>query len=217
VTKQVLKAHADAYGDFENGVNNLARELTRHALHMARVGDGVDPYPAPREHPLLHECVQRRPDGTWVPDYEIVDVIPCQPGELRQRKDALISLVGQAEHAAMRALLPVGKWRAHDIRWSELIVAGNIAGQKALLEINTINTKRIVDDQEPMPIDEIQAKINEAVQASYSSDDAVFLDQYNTFKKCIDAIVRHAARMSSDVEDLDETNLHLWKMEPFPT
>lgn len=200
MTQEVLKAVADAFGDFDKLIADHTQEMTRHVAHMEFVRTGqADPYPAPQAHPLITACV-RQVGSVFIPDYKIVDTLKVAPGELRQRQDQLLQQISQAEHNAICAVLPRGKWRAHDLRHSDIIRVDN----KRFSELRKI-------DPSLAEVDVLQLVLD-----GRSKEDAEFISKHEERRTLCDKIGRHAARLMSEVEDLTEANLHEWKMEPFP-
>lgn len=111
---------------FDKAVRAHAAELTAHQVHMKAVAQGkAQAYPPPSVHPEIDAAIRRvkNADGYFfIVDYQIVDMIPIENGDVaafNTRKEELTQQVLQMEQAAISALLPKGKWRLLHLQYQD--------------------------------------------------------------------------------------------------
>ncbi len=123
MTTRIVRAQVSELRDFDAHVAFMCKELAQHDAHMALVTQGkATPYPAPEGHPLVMSAIKKIGDGSYQPDYELVEnPSPKDDEELRSVKNHLLNSVATAEATAITNVMPLGRRRLFDLRHSEVI------------------------------------------------------------------------------------------------
>jgi hypothetical protein len=123
---------------FARAVQMYASEMQSYRTHLANVA--ADPvnfqaYPAPTASPDIAASIN---PTTLQPDYEIVDYLPVEKGDIRAlelRKDELHHQVQQMEAVAQHNLLPARKWRLAGLEYERAV---NVPVSVRTLEDNQV-------------------------------------------------------------------------------
>ena len=117
------KIHRSKISDpaaFDRAVHAQANELAAYQTHMFLVAQRkAQAYPPPSVHPDIDAAVRRVKNKTgdaysFVVDYQIVDTIPVEDGNVpafNARKEELSQQIMHMEQQALHKVLPKGKWR----------------------------------------------------------------------------------------------------------
>jgi hypothetical protein len=109
---------------FARAVQMYASEMQSYRSHLANVA--ADPvnfqdYPAPTAPPDIMSSIN---PTTLQPDYEIVDYLPVERGDIRAlelRKAELHHQVQQMEDVSQHNLLPARKWRLAGLEYTKAV------------------------------------------------------------------------------------------------
>ena len=193
MTHQVKKSVADFIGDFPKKVDQFSSDLSAWAAHMQRVATDAGnlrlkdherhaPYPRPTAHPDIEQSVAE--DGR--PDFEIVDDGPPPEVRLAMKKNELLAQVSMAEQAAIDNVVSPPKRRYFEIRRAEI----NHIERQA-------EADRVAGRKSAKPM---------------SKEDREFAAADESRRSKVDAIIRKAAKMHHDIDDLTLDNIDAWKM-----
>lgn len=165
------------------------------AAWQVEKGSRHEPYPRPSAHPDIVAAVATitGADGgiTYVPDFEIVDDDPTPEQILAVKKATLLHAVCQAEANALKAVqLPAGKQRAAQLLEIDIRDKDNQAAVELLADAKAKNIDVANID--------VAAEVDKRRDAKLTQHLA---DQESRRVK-VDAIVRAAAQVMSDIEDL---------------
>lgn len=204
MTHTVKKSIATFLGNFPERVDKFAAELSGWAAHMQRVATDAGnlklkpeerhaPYPRPTTHPDVEMSVNEN----FQPDFVIADDGPTEDEALAAKKNELYQLVSAAENAAIDAVEHPAKRRFFGIRRAEIAQADKKAGEAAA------RSKSGLD----------QDGLDKAIKKARKKEDAEFLAQSDARQSRIDEIIRAAAKMHHDIEDLTIDTVDSWKMD----
>jgi hypothetical protein len=169
-----------------------------HAEKLAR----HEPYPQPIAHADIVASVATKigEDGktTYVSDFEIVNDDPTPEQVLARKKDVLLQAVTRAEQEAlMRVQLPIGKQRAANLLEADIRARdGQLANELAA-------------DAKAHP--DIAAEIEKRRDPAHTQH----LDDQESRRSQVDAILRAGAKAMSDVEDLTMDNIDAFEIPSF--
>jgi hypothetical protein len=122
--RSILPPQGKGEDAFARAVQMYASEIQTYRSHLANVAaNPVDFqfYPAPVAPPDVVASIN---STTLQPDYEIVDYLPVEKGDIRAlelRKDELHHQVQQMEAVAQHNLLPARKWRLAGLEYTQAI------------------------------------------------------------------------------------------------
>lgn len=122
MTHKVLRRSIISEDAFAKAVQLYASEMQSYRAHLANVA--ADPlnyqaYPAPQAPADIMASIN---PTTLQPDYEIVDYLPVEKGDIRAlelRKAELLHQVQQMEAVAQHNLLPQHKWRLAALQFEQ--------------------------------------------------------------------------------------------------
>lgn len=209
MTHRVRKSVAQYLGDFPALVEKHATELSAWTAHMKRVEvDAANPKLRPDEkhapypRPTAPADVELSIGEGLAPDFEIEDDGPTPDQILSAKKNALFNAVSAAEAAAIDAVTPLAKRRFLHIREAE-IRRDDLARQADVLAKNA-NAGALAPE-----------KLAAAVKKLRCREDNDFVAQAQARQARIDAIIRAAAKMHHDIDDLTIDTVNSWTMPPF--
>lgn len=182
---------AQAGTDFEARVE--AHRQTKLAHHQT-VG-----VPAPAEHPLVEAAVKRVSRGADPDDY-VADFEVIEP-TLEEKKRDLVAQIGKDQQAALEGAMTSGKRRVHIFAVSDLRV-------KIAADYASATEKTRADKVDPPSLDDFLKILPPSETALLAMHDRLLAHQ--------DKIMRHAAKLHAQIEDLTSADIDLWKPEPFP-
>ena len=212
MTRKVYKSQIGP--GFEATVAAHAKEMRDWREHMGRVAaderagvTGINkhvPYHRPTHHPMILKSVNENDQA----DYVIIDDSPTPEEILESKKMALHGQLAEAERIAIVAIVPPAKARAFNLRENDI----NVADSKLVIAKPGIlsKIKVVVGLEEKVSIMDEITKMRPAA-------DTQFLAEQADRRSKVDAIVRTAASISSQIEDLTIDNIDAWKMPAFPT
>jgi hypothetical protein len=137
MTHKVLRRNVPNEDAFAKAVQMYALEMQSYRTHLEALGrDPINfqAYPAPTAPPDIMASIN---PATLQSDYEVVDAIPVEKGDivaLELRKSELHHQVQQMEAIAQHNLLPARKWR--------------LAGLEYERAMNTPEADRVIEDNE---------------------------------------------------------------------
>ena len=204
MTHVVKKSVATVLGDFQGRVDKFASELSAWAAHMQRVATDAGnlklkpeerhaPYPRPTAHPDVEMSVNEN----FQADFSIADDGPTEDEVLSAKKNELYSRVSAAEKEAIDAVEHPAKRRFFNIRRAEVAKADKKAAEAA------VRSKSNLD----------QDGLDKAIKKARKKEDADFIAQSDARQARIDEIIRAAAKMHHDIEDLTIDTIDSWKMD----
>ncbi|MES2167950.1 MAG: hypothetical protein V4458_13115 [Pseudomonadota bacterium] len=199
MTHTVKKSVADHIGDFPGAVAKFAGELSAWSAHMKRVDadannlaikpiDKHAPFPRPTAHRDIDLAVN---SDTFQPDYVVEDDGPTPEQRLELKKIELFNQVAAAEQAALNAVTPPMKRRFLKIRQAEI--------QKSDLD----RAEQLKD----------KPNFKKAMRSARAKDENDFIDDHDRRQQRMDEIIRKAAKMQHDIDDLTIDNVDEWEME----
>lgn len=165
-----------------------------------------EPYPKPIAHPDIVAAVAANigADGniTYASDFEIVNDDPTPEQILAVKKAALLQAVQQAEVEALKAVqLPLGKRRAANLLEGDIHAKDSELAKDLAADAKAHAWKNI----------DIVAEVEKRRDPKHTQHLA---DQESRREK-VDAIVRAAAQIMSDIEDLRSENIDDFVMPSF--
>jgi hypothetical protein len=195
-----------AWADYAAKKDPGAAFLKDNAAYQAEQLTRNAPYPKPIGHPDIIASVATKAgdDGrvTYVPDFEIVDDDPTPDEILAAKKTDLLSKISIAEQEAInRAELPLGKRRA------ATLLEADISQLDAQAANDLINKTPEAD----------RAKLDIAKELKKRRDPkhTQHLQDQESRRAKMEAIVRAGAQAMSDVEDLTIDNVDSFQIPTF--
>ena len=201
---KVPKSTSDSFGDFLGKVVAHGAELKQWAEHMDRVARDAknpnlveaarhEPYPRPTAPADIEHSVGE----DFQPNFEIIDDGLTADQKLAIKKNTLFSVVTAMENAALEAIVPSSKRRFFAIRESEVLASDRDA------------QLRLMDEGKPMT----RKQLDDVALKARSDEDARFMDEQAERRIKMDDIIRRAAKMHHDIEDLTAENVDAYKPE----
>lgn len=170
-------------------------------------------FPKPIGHPDVEKSIVLQDGHTFVADYEIVDDTPTPDQILRAKKDTLIVAVRGVEQQELEKLLPpVGKRRAIGYRKQDIATSDNDRVRELAIKINTTD-----DDDEKKSLLKLMSNAQAYHISERPVDDTVFLAEQKQLDTAHNAVLRWAALVESDIEDLTESDIDAWAMPTPPS
>ena len=220
---EIVRAQGTA-DEFAEEVRKHARNLKEHAdHHRGKAADFAHRYPAPNPHPAVDLAVKRNDDGTFAPDYEIVDDVA--PALFLRKKQERLAAVGRIEHIAAAQIIPPGKARAWALRHGDILRDEQTKLERAVVardeEVRAYQHSSGILDRAAIMLglagrpkfksnDELAAEI----LAARGKDDAAFMADYDARMKSMDRLNRHSAQMHAEIEDLTPETVDAWRPSP---
>jgi hypothetical protein len=179
-------------------IDNAAYQAEKLARH--------EPYPKPIGHPDIIASVATKvgDDGsvTYVPHFEIVDDDPTPDEILAAKKIDLLSKISAAEQEAIdRAELPLGKRRA------AALLEADISAEDAKVATDLI-------DKTP-EANRAQLDIAKELKKRRDPKHTQHLQDQESRRAKIEAIVRAGAQAMSDIEDLTADKIDTFEIPSF--
>ena len=200
--------------NFSVSAHQHAKDLNDHKQHMGLVDQQKNlpkeerthqSYPAPMAPNLIDQAVQRREDGVFVADFQIVNDRPSTEQlaakRLREKKVALITKVSEVEADLIKKVSGGYKHRAFQFRYGDIARADNGRASAIVAKLGKGVTHQ-----------EIKAQI----EADRPADDTKFKVEHEARLLAAEGILRHAAELHSQIDDLTPQNVDAWTMAPFP-
>ncbi|MCP3444591.1 hypothetical protein [Bradyrhizobium sp. CCGUVB14] len=158
----------------------------------------------PVRRPVAHPDVAAAVNNDGHVDFEVVNDDPTAEQVLRGKKNELLGQIHRAELEAIdRALPPLGKRRHANLHESDIHAADN-AVRQALAD-EAVAKKSELDASD----------VEKAVLARRPKHHTQHLADQESRRAKVDAIVRAAAQVMSDVEDLTADNIGSFKIPAF--
>lgn len=182
------------FADYAKEKNPVAAFRQAMDVYEANVATRHQPYKPPEPHQLVAFVLAN--GGT----FEVLNDDPTPEQILAEKKLVLIHQISSAEAAAVQSVMPpIGKQRAYNLREAD-IGAADVA-----------RANKLIADGETDPV-----KLQKAVEKGRPADDTAHLRAQADRRTKVDAIIRAASQMMSDVEDLTIENIDAWRMTPLP-
>lgn len=163
-----------------------------------------DPVPRPMAHEVIENSIHEEKtndETSFVSDYEIIDDDPDNEILLRQKKDALLHQIIEAENATLaRMELPPGKRRLANLQEAEIIAKENDEITKLVNRRGSVMSPKDFDD------------IQKSVISSRSKHDNDHIINQKKRRDQSATIVRRAAEIMSEIEDLTIENIDAYKL-----
>jgi hypothetical protein len=190
----------DLLNNFSLSVQQHALDLATHYTHMEEVvkqavlPDGYEgkthqAYPTPHTSPLIDQAVRRDTNGKFIPDFQIInDRASTEQLAVRRLRKKKDALTTLVTEEETRCL--------------ETIIP---ARKRRFLQIQyaDVMVKRTFGD-------------GGILQDYRSSEELAFCKDYENRASQFQVVIRHAAQLHSDIEDLTLQNVDSWTMTPFP-
>jgi CRISPR/Cas system CSM-associated protein Csm2 small subunit len=174
--------------DFSAAVAKHAKDLTDWTAHDSEVkAKRADPYPPPMApYTEVNSAIRRNADGTFEPDFEILDDSPTPAQILRAKKNELLNIVGGMEASAIMEALPLGRRRLRQSLYAKTVTE--------VMERAETKKRLVIEVM--------------------TADELLFLYEYTETKERIEEIEHTVADIMNEIEDQTSETIDAYQIPP---